>query len=97
MTESLDTRVALLEERVKHILENFDGLDRFFTLIKETSSIEQRVALLEAEVEVLETKLGSKVDKNEFWPVKSIVYGGAAIILLAVLGTILLGIGLKKI
>lgn len=97
MTESLDTRVALLEERVKHILENFDGLDRFFTLIKETSSIEQRVALLEAEVEVLETKLKSKVDKNEFWPVKSIVYGGAAIILLAVLGTVLIGIGLKKI
>jgi predicted nuclease with TOPRIM domain len=88
MNESLDTRVALLEERVKQILENFDGLGKFFTVIKETSNLEQRVALLEAEVEVLESKLLAKVDKNEFWPVKSIVYGGAAIVLLAVLGTV---------
>ena len=97
MTESLDTRVALLEERVKHILENFDGLNKFFTVIKETSNLEQRVALLEAEVEVLESKILAKVDKTEFWPIKSIVYGGAAMILLAVLATILVAIGLKKI
>ena len=72
MTESLDTRVALLEERVKHILENFDGLNKFFTVIKETSNLEQRVALLEAEVEVLESKLLAKVDKTEFWPINGV-------------------------
>lgn len=95
MTESLDTRVALLEERVKHVMENFEGLDKFFTIIKDTSNLEQRVALLEAEVEVLETKLGSKVDKQEFWPLKTIVYGMTGVILLGVLATLLLGVGIK--
>jgi uncharacterized small protein (DUF1192 family) len=80
MVESLDTRVALLEERVKHVMENFEGLDKFFTIIKDTSNLEQRVALLEAEVEVLETKLGTKVDKQEFWPLKTIVYGMTGVI-----------------
>jgi uncharacterized small protein (DUF1192 family) len=97
MVESLDTRVALLEERVKHVMENFEGLDKFFTIIKDTSNLEQRVALLEAEVEVLETKLGTKVDKQEFWPLKTIVYGMTGVILLVVLSAVLLGIGLKKI
>ena len=95
MTESLDIRVALLEERVKHVMENFEGLDKFFTIIKDTSNLEQRVALLEAEVEVLETKLVSKVDKQEFWPLKTIVYGMTGVILLGVLATILVGVGIK--
>ena len=95
MTESLDIRVALLEERVKHVMENFEGLDKFFTIIKDTSNLEQRVALLEAEVEVLETKLVSKVDKQEFWPLKTIVYGMTGVILLGVLSTILVGVGIK--
>lgn len=95
MTESLDIRVALLEERVKHVMENFEGLDKFFTIIKDTSNLEQRVALLEAEVEVLETKLVSKIDKQEFWPLKTIVYGMTGVILLGVLATILVGVGIK--
>ena len=95
MVESLDIRIALLEERVKHVMENFEGLNKLFTTIKDTSNLEQRVALLEAEVEVLETKVGAKVDKNEFWPLKTIVYGMTGVILLGVLATILLGIGIK--
>ena len=35
------------------------------------------------------------VSKVEFWPVRAIVYGGAGIVLVGVLGTILYLIGLK--
>lgn len=95
MTESLDIRVALLEERVENVMRNFEGLDKFFTIIKDTSNLEQRVALLEAEVEVLENKVTNKVDKTEFWPLKTIVYSMTGVILLGVLATLLLGVGIK--
>lgn len=95
MDDDLNVRVALLEERVKHVMENFAGLDKFFTSSKDTSNLEQRVALLEAEVEVLENKVGSKIDKNEFWPLKTIVYGMTGVILAGVLATILWGIGIR--
>jgi hypothetical protein len=93
--QSLDIRVALLEERVHNVLIQFDGLDRFFTSIKNNSDLEQRVALLEQEVEVLENKIKTKVEKNEFTPVKALVFGFAAIVLVAVIGAILLSIGIK--
>ena len=35
------------------------------------------------------------VSKVEFWPVRAIVYGGAGIVLVGVLGTILYLIGLR--
>ena len=44
------------------------------------------------------TKPIAKVlDKQEFWPLKTIVYGMTGVILLVVLSAVLLGIGLKKI
>ena len=93
--QQLDIRVTLLEERVKNVMEQFGGLDRFFTIIRDTSDLEQRVALLEQEVEVLENKLKTKVDKHEFSPVRSLVYGGVGLILAAVIGALLYSIGIK--
>lgn len=93
--QSLDIRIAILEERVHNVMVQFDGLDRFFTIVKDTSNLEQRVALLEQEVEVLETRIKNKVEKNEFTPVKALAFGFAGIILVAVIGALLLSIGIK--
>jgi 7-cyano-7-deazaguanine synthase in queuosine biosynthesis len=93
--QSLDTRIALLEDRVKFALHQFGGLDKFFTIIKDTSNLEQRVALLEQEVEVLESRISNKVEKNEFTPVRLLVFGFAALILGAVITAFLVNTGLK--
>ena len=93
--QSLDTRIALLEDRVKFALHQFGGLDKFFTIIKDTSNLEQRVALLEQEVEVLESRISNNVEKNEFTPVRLLVFGFAALILGAVITAFLVNTGLK--
>ena len=93
--QSLDTRIALLEDCVKFALHQFGGLDKFFTIIKDTSNLEQRVALLEQEVEVLESRISNKVEKNEFTPVRLLVFGFAALILGAVITAFLVNTGLK--
>ena len=93
--QSLDTRIALLEDRVRHVMEQLGGLNRFFTVIRDTSDLTQRVALLEQEVEVLENKISGKVDKNEFIPVRLLVFGFAALILGAVITAFLVNTGLK--
>ena len=93
--QSLDTRIALLEDRVKFALHQFGGLDKFFTIIKDTSNLEQRVALLEQEVEVLESRISNKVEKNEFTPDRLLVFGFAALILGAVITAFLVNTGLK--
>ena len=40
----------------------------------------------------LQSKVDKKVDKNEFWPVKSVVYAMVALILMAVGSAMIYGI-----
>ena len=37
--QQLDIRVTLLEERVKNVMEQFGGLDRFFTMLDSARSV----------------------------------------------------------
>jgi tetrahydromethanopterin S-methyltransferase subunit B len=89
---SLEARVAALDSQVQSIVKNIDGLDRLFSSIKDSSDLEQRIAVLETEVEVIQAKLEKKIEKNEFWPIKTVVYGLAGTALLALLGAIIKGV-----
>jgi hypothetical protein len=89
--QAIETRVALLEEKVRNIGSQFTDLDRFFSSIKESSDLEQRIAILENEVKLINAKL---VTKDQFWPIRTIVYGLAGIILMGVLITGLLALGI---
>lgn len=89
---TLEARVAILETQIKNILQNYDDLDRVFTSIKNTGTLETKVAVLEAEVASIQAKLDKKVEKNEFWPIRVIVYGLAGMILLAVGGALIAGV-----
>ena len=93
--ESIETRVAVLDTKVTALLRDLGGLDRLFTSLQDTSDLEQKIAILETEVEVIHSKLEKKIEKTEFQPVKAIVYGFSGMILLVVLTSILLSIGLK--
>lgn len=86
---SLEARIATLDAQIQGILRDLNGLDKLYPSIKDVSDVEQKVAILETEVEVIKSRLDKKVDKNEFWPIKTIGYGLAGLILLAVIGTLL--------
>lgn len=93
--ENLNTRISLLESRVQDIMRRFDGLQDYYISFKDNNALEQRVAILEREVELVESTINNKVEKTEFSLVKSVVYGSIALILVAVVTTILWSIGLK--
>lgn len=89
---SLEARVAVLDSQVQAILRSIDGLDRIFPSIKDASDIEQKVSILETEVAVIQAKIEKKIDKHEFWPVKTVVYGLAGAALLTLLAAVLRGV-----
>ena len=89
---SLEARVAVLESQLRTLLHQFNNLDSIFPPIKEVSNLETKVAVLEAEMATLQSKVDKKVDKNEFWPVKSVVYAMVALILMAVGSAMIYGI-----
>lgn len=95
MEENLNTRISLLESRVSEIMRRFDGLQDHFYSFRDSSALEQRVAILEREVELVESTIKNKVEKSEFSLVKSVVYGSVALILVAVVTTLLWSVGLK--
>ncbi len=89
---NLHARVATLDAQVQSIMRNLDGLDKLFPSIRDSADIEQKVAILENEVIVIQAKLDKKIDRNEFWPVRAIAYGLAATVLLAVAAAVLKGL-----
>lgn len=95
MEPMLETRVALLEERVKNVMLHFDGLSKYYVTIPDNNNLESRIAVLEKEVELISLKLESKIEKTEFWPVKSIVYGFAGIVLIGFVSALLVLLGIK--
>lgn len=90
--QNLEARIATLDANVQAILRNLDGLDKLFPSIRDSADIEQQVAILETEVDVIKAKLEKKIEKSEFWPVRVIAYGLAGTILLAFLTAILKGL-----
>lgn len=86
---SLEARIATLDAQIQGILRDLNGLDKLYPSIRDVADVEQKVAILETEVEVIQSKLDKKVDKNEFWPIKTIGYGLAGLILIAVIGALL--------
>lgn len=87
--QSLEARVAGLDSQIQAIMREINGLDKLFPSIRDASDVEQKVAILETEVEYIKSKLEKKIEKNEFWPVRMIAYGLAGMILVAVLGAVL--------
>lgn len=89
---SLEARVAILETQITRILSDYDDLDRIFPSLKDVGTLDRKVAVLEAEVATITAKLDKKVEKNEFWPVRAVVYGFAALILTAVVAAWITGV-----
>ena len=94
--QSFDARVATLDAQVQILLRDLGNLDKLFPSIRDQADIEQKVAILETEVEIIKLKMDKKVDTNEFVPVRLIVFGMTGIILVSVLCTLLYIIGLKN-
>jgi len=89
--QSLETRIAVLDAQVQSILRDFKGLERVFPSLRDSTDLEQKVAILETEIDYIKLRLEKKVEREQFWPVKTLVYGIAAIALLAVFGAIVEG------
>jgi tetrahydromethanopterin S-methyltransferase subunit G len=85
---NLEARVAALDVQVQSILRDLEGLDKVFPSIKDTLSIEQKVAILETEVSVIKSRLDKKIERDEFFPIRAVVYGLVGLVLLAVGSTI---------
>ena len=49
--QSLEARVAGLDSQIQAIMRDVNGLDKLFPSIRDAADVEQKVAILEAEVE----------------------------------------------
>jgi regulator of replication initiation timing len=82
-------RVYKLDIQVQNLLSNFDDLEKVFPSIRDVTDLEQKIAILETEVEVIKGRLDKKIESNEFMPVRMIAYGLAAAVLLGFVAALL--------